>query len=86
MTRAITITDVDFTNANSPIRIRVGAVEKEFRDLAHLKAYVQSTLDRDSLIALALAILLDRSPTNPSVAVGKTLTVDTSLNNWGVIG
>jgi hypothetical protein len=85
--RSVTLTKIQFTNANSPIRIRFGKRDYEFNDLAHMKGFVASQLSRETLESLMLAMLIERQPdiNNPGQVEGKTMTVDMSVNNWGTI-
>jgi len=74
-------------DGNGRIRLQFGNVEKEFSSLAALQSWVKDVLTLDVLMALYCRIAIDRQPTlnNPAALTGHTLTVDTSLNNWGTV-
>lgn len=65
-----------------------GQEEWEFPSRAAAADFARDTLDRDKLVALAIALVLTRQPqlNNPGIFAGKTLTVDMAQpSNWGTV-
>lgn len=87
MAASVTLTKIQFTNAQSVIRVRFGKKEYEFNNLAHLQAIVEPFLRREVLEMIALAILMERQPNigNPGAIEGHSINVDLSANNWGTL-
>jgi hypothetical protein len=82
---AVTITLTKINKVGNKVYLKFGKTEREFNDLAHLKAFVQDQLTPDVLIALFCRIAIDRQPAlaSPALLEGHGLSIDTSLNNWG---
>ena len=69
------------------VRIQFGKREYDFESIEQCRQFAQGTLNAETLDAIAVALMLTRQPnlTNPSVFEGHSVTVDFSLNNWGVL-
>lgn len=77
MARSITIKAID--RRADRTYIRVGKEEIEVPgNLADLKAWIRQQFDEKDLLAIALAVYLARDPdmSNPSLIVGRTITLD----------
>jgi hypothetical protein len=85
MTVSITCTNI--RSVGGKHYISFGKTEYEFNDLEHLKRVVSEQLDRRVLAALFLKIAIERQPalSNPAQLEGRTLTINTDNNNFGVI-
>ena len=77
MARSITIKAIDRRADRTYIRVGKDEIEVP-GDAEALKAWIRLRFDEKDLLALGLAVYLARDPTlaNPSLIVGKTLTLD----------
>lgn len=82
---SITCTQAQRDNQTGRITLNFGKIGMEFNDIAHAKAFVESMLSRDTMIALFIKIATDRNLTLAQIE-GKTLTINVNLANWGTFG
>lgn len=82
---AVSVTLTRIQRDGDRVLVSFGKRTREFASIADLRDFVANTLSRDVLEALFLRLALDRQPNldNPAQLEGHTLTVDTSLANWG---
>lgn len=81
---ATSVTCTRARRINGVTHIDFGKISLEFRTVEDARDYIRSKLgdfDRETLIAIALAKLLQTDPTgaNINLMVGKTITADLSL-------
>lgn len=74
--------------SGNEIRVQFGKRERVYDDIQQMRNFVRDTLDRDTLEAIAMALMLSRQPAlgNPSVFEGKSINIDLSVANWGTLG
>lgn len=83
---SVTVTNI-VKEADGRVLIRFGKREREFSSLASLRQWASNVLDRETLDALAIALMLERQPAlgNPSAFEGHSIAVNFANANWGTI-
>lgn len=84
MAASVTCTGFDVA-ANGSIRVRFGKREYEFESKAHMRQYLKDFDVEAFLDKVAMVRMIRRQPglASPNVFVGKSITVDFSVANWG---